>query len=90
MNKSVYLDLSIIEISKKQCIKQCKIILNGYRQFYYLYQNCEDVADHVENRFDRLNYEVNRSSPKRNYKKMIGLIKEEFKGKILTKFVALT
>ena len=50
----------------------------------------EDVADHVENRFDRLIYEVNRSSPKRNNKKMIGLIKEEFKGKITKKFVALT
>ena len=51
---------------------------------------CEDVADHVENTFDRLKYEVNRSSPKRNYKKMIGLIKEEIKVKIFTKFVALT
>ena len=49
----------------------------------------KDIADNVEKRFDASNYEVDRPLPKGKNKKMIGLMKDELGGKILTEFVAL-
>ena len=49
----------------------------------------EDIANDVENRFDTSNYEVNRPLPKGKNKKIIGLIKDELGGKIITEFVTL-
>ena len=48
----------------------------------------EDIAKDVEKRFDTSNYEVNRSLPTGNNKKVIGLMKDELGGKIMTEFVA--
>ena len=52
------------------------------------YQN-KDIANDVEKRFDTLNYEVNRPLPTGKNKKVIGLMKDELGGKIITKFVTL-
>ena len=41
------------------------------------------------NRFDTSNYEVNRSLPTGKNKKVIGLMKDELGGKIITEFVTL-
>ena len=49
----------------------------------------EDIANDVENRFDTSNYEVNRSLPMGKNKKIIGLMKDELGGKIITEFVTL-
>ena len=54
----------------------------------------EDIADDVKKRFDTSNYEVNgiafnRPLPTGENKKVIGLIKDELGGKIMTEFVAL-
>ena len=49
----------------------------------------EDIASDVENRFDTSNYEVNRPSPMGKNKKIIGLMKDELGGKIITEFVTL-
>ena len=49
----------------------------------------KDFADDVEKRFDTSNYGVNRPLPKGKNKKVIGLIKDELGGKIMTEFVAL-
>ena len=49
----------------------------------------KDIADDVEKRLDTSNYEVNRPLPTGKNKKVIGLIKDELGGKILTEFVAL-
>ena len=49
----------------------------------------EDIANDVEKRFDMSNYEVNRPLPKGKNKKVIGLMKDELGGKIMTEFVAL-
>ena len=48
----------------------------------------EDIADDVEKRFDTSNYEVNRLLPTGKNKKVIGLMKDELGGKIMTKFAA--
>ena len=48
----------------------------------------KDIAEDVKTRFDTSNYELNRSLPTgKNFKKVIGLMKDELGGKIMTKFV---
>ena len=49
----------------------------------------KDIANDVENRFDTSNYEVNRPLPTRKDKKVIGSMKDELGGKIITEFVTL-
>ena len=49
----------------------------------------EDITNDVENRFDTSNYEVNRPLPMGKNKKIIGLMKDELGGKIITEFVTL-
>ena len=103
MNKPIYLGLSILEISKtlmyefwydymkpkyNDNVKLCymdtdSFIMNIKKDFY------EDIASDVENRFDTSNYEVNRPLPTGKNKKVIGLMKDELGGKIITEFVTL-
>ena len=50
---------------------------------------CKNIAGDVKQRFDTSNYDVNRPLPTGKNKKVIGLMKDELGGKIMTKFVAL-
>ena len=104
MNKPIYLGLSILEISKtlmyefwydymkpkyNDNVKLCymdtnSFIMNIKTNYFY-----EDIASDVENRFDTSNYEVNRPLPTGKNKKVIGLMKDELGGKIITEFVTL-
>ena len=74
MNKPVYPGFSILEISKTLMYED---IAN------------EDIANDAEKRFDTSNYECDRPLPEGKNKKVIGLMKDELGGKIMTKFVAL-
>ena len=49
----------------------------------------KDTANDVEDRFDTSNYEVYRPLPTGKNKKVIGLMKDELGGKVITEFVAL-
>ena len=49
----------------------------------------EGIANDVEKRFDTSNCEVNRPLPTEKNKKVIGLMKDELGGKIMTEFAAL-
>ena len=49
----------------------------------------KDIANDVEKRFDTSNYEVNRPLPIGKNKKVIGLMKDELGGEIITEFVIL-
>ena len=104
INKPVYLGLSILEISKilmhefwydyikpkyQNNAKLCymgtdSFIINIKTEDFY-----KDIADDVEKGFDTSDYEVNRPLPKGKNKKVIGLMKDELGGKIMTEFVAL-
>ena len=104
MNKPIYLGLSILEISKtlmyefwydymkpkyNDNVKFCymdtdSFIINIKTNNFY-----EDIASDIENRFDTSNYEVNRPLPIGKNKKVIGLMKDELGGKIITEFVTL-
>ena len=49
----------------------------------------EDIPDDVKKRFDKSNYEANRPLPTGKNKKVIGLMKDELGGMIMTEFAAL-
>ena len=104
MNKPIYLGLSILKISKTlmyvfwydymkpKCgdnVKLCymdtdSFIMNIKTEDFY-----KDIANDVEKRFDRSNYEVDRPLPAGKNKKVIGLMKDELGGKIITEFAAV-
>ena len=98
MNKPIYLGLSILEISKilmyefwydymkpKFCYMDTdSFIMNIKANDFY-----KDIVNDIENRFDTSNYEVNRPLPTGKNKKVIGLMKDELGGKIITEFVTL-
>ena len=55
----------------------------------------KDIPEDVETRFDTSNYELEcnstgRPSPKGKNKKVIGLLKDEFGGKIMTEFIEVS
>ena len=98
MNIPIYLGLSIImyefwyDYMKKKygdMVKLCymdtdSLIMNIKTKDFY-----KDIARDVEERFDTSNYGVDRPLPKRKNKKVIGLMKDELGGGIITEFVAL-
>ena len=103
MDKPIYLGLSISEISKilmyefwydymkpkyndnvKLCYMDTDSFMNMKTEDFY-----KDIANDVEKRFDTSNYEVNRPLPTGKNKKVIGLMKDELGGKIITEFVTL-
>ena len=104
MKKPIYLGLSILEISKiimyefwydymkkkyGDMVKLCymdtdSLIMNIKTKGFY-----KDIAQDVEERFDTSNYDVDRPLPKGKNKKVIGLMKDELGGGMITEFVAL-
>ena len=104
MNKLVYLGLSILELSKilmyefwhdyvkpKYCEKAKLCYMDRVSFIVYIKTDdlYKDIAEDVETRFDTSNYELDRPLPKGKNKKVIGLMKDELGGKIMTKFVGL-
>ena len=103
-NKLIYLGLSILEISKTLMYEfwydYMKPKYDNKVKLYYMDTDSfimdiktddfyKDIANHEECKFDTSNYEVNRLLPVRKNKKVIGLMKDELEGKIITEFVTL-
>ena len=103
-NKPIYFGLSILEISKTLMYEfwydYMKPKYNNDAKFCYMDTDSfimdiktndfyNNIANDVENRFDTSNYEVNRPLPTGKNKKIIGLMKDELGGKIITEFVTL-
>ena len=104
MNKPIYLGLSILEISKilmyefwydymkpkyNDHVRLCYMDTDSFIMNIKTNDFYNDIANDVENRFDTSNYEVNRPLPTGKNKKIIGLMKDELGGKIITEFVTL-
>ena len=104
MNKLIYLGLSILEISKtlmyefwydyikpkyNNKVKLCYMDMDSFIMNIKTNDFYQDIANDVENRFDTSNYEVNRPLPMGKNKKIIGFMKDELGGKIITEFVTL-
>ena len=49
----------------------------------------KDISRDVDNKFDTSNYEVNRLLPMEKNKKVLGLMKGELGGEIITEFITL-
>ena len=104
MNKPIYLGLSILGISKllmygfwydymkpkyNDNVKLCYMDTDSFIMNIITNDFYKDIASDVENRYDTSNYEVNRPLPTGKNKKVIGLMKDELGGKIITEFVTL-
>ena len=102
MNKPIYLGLLILDISTilmyefwydymkpkyGNDMKLCYMDTDSFIMSIKTNDFYKDIANDVEKRFDTSNYEVNRPSGKN--KKVIGLMKDELGGKIITEFVTL-
>ena len=102
MNKPIYLELSILETSKilmyevwydymkpryGDNVKLCYMDADSFIMHIKTEDFYKDIANNVEKRFHTSYYEVNRPTGKN--KKVIGLMKDELGGKIITEFVAL-
>ena len=104
MNKPVHLGLSILEISKTLIyefwfdymkpnygdnVKLCCMDTDNFIMHIKTEDFYKDIVNDVEKRSDTSNYEINRPLPTGKNKKVIGLMKDELGGKIMTEFVAL-
>ena len=104
MNKPIYLGLSILEISKilmyefwydymkpkyNDNVILCYMDTDSFIMNIKTNDFYKDIANDVENRFDTSIYEVNRPLLTGKNKKIIGLMKDELGGKIITEFVTL-
>ena len=70
-------------------VKLCYMDTNSFVMNIKTNDFYKDIANDVDKRFDTSNYEVNRPLPTRKNKKVIGLMKDELGGKIITEFVTL-
>ena len=104
MNKPIYLGLCILEISKiimyefwndyvknkyGNKVRLCytdtdSFVINIKTNDFY-----KDISQDVNERFDTSNYTFDRPLPKGKNKKVIGLMKDELGGGIITEFVTL-
>ena len=104
MNKPIYLGLSILKISKilmyefwydymkpkyNDNVKLCYIDTDSFVMHIKTNDFYKDISDDVDNRFDTSDYEVKRPLPMGKNKKVIGLMKDELGGEIITEFIAL-
>ena len=98
MNKPIYLDLSILEISKilmyefwydymkpkyDDHVKLCYTDTDSFIMNIETKDFYKDIANDVEKMFDTSNYEVDRPLPTGKNKKLIGLMKDELGGRII-------
>ena len=98
MNKTIYLGLSILDISKTMYefwheymkpkygndVKLCYMDTDSFIMSIKTNDFYKDIVSDVEKWFDTSNYEVNRPLPMGKNKKAIGLMKDELGGKIIT------
>ena len=104
MNKPIYLGLSILGISKilmyefwydymkpkyNDNIRLCYMDTDSFITNIKTNDFYKDISDDVDNRFDTSNYEVKRPLPIGKNKEVIGLMKDELAGEIITEFIAL-
>ena len=104
MNKPIYLGLSILDISEilmyefwydymkpkyNDNVKLCYMDTDSFVMNIKMSDFYKDIANDVECKFDTSNYQVDRPLPAGKNKKIIGLMKDELGGKIITEFVTL-
>ena len=104
MNKPIYLGLSILEISQilmyeflydymkpkyNDNVRLCYMDADSFVMHIKTNDFYKDVSSDSECKFDTSNYEVKRPLPTGKNKKVIGLMKDELGGEVITEFIAL-
>ena len=104
MNKPIYLGLSLLEISKilmyefcydymkpkyNDNVKLCYMDTDSFVMYIKMTDFYKDISNDLECKFDTSNYITNRPLPIGKNKKVIGLMKDELGGEIITEFTAL-
>ena len=104
MNLPVYLGLSVLDLSKTvmhefwydhvkpnygENKKHCYMDTDSFTVHVKTEDIYKDITVDVGTRFDTSNYELDSPLTKGKNKKVIGLMKDELGGKIITKFVEL-
>ena len=101
MNKSIYLRLSILDLSKTVIYDYVKQKYGENAKLCYIHTDSfivhvkkkkniyKDIAEDVETRFDTSNFEIDRPLPKEKDKKVIGFMKDELGGQIMKEFLGL-
>ena len=104
MNKPIYLGLCILEIGKiimyefwhdyvkkkyGNKVRLCYTDTDSFVINIKTSDSYKDISQDVNERFDTSNYTFDRPLPKGKNKKVIGLMKDELGGGIITEFVAL-
>ena len=104
MNKPIYLGLPILEISKLLMyefsydymkpkygdnVKLCYMDTDSFLMNIKTEDFYKDIANDIEKRSDTSNYECDRPLLTGKNKKVIGLMKDELGGRVITEFVAL-
>ena len=105
MNKPVCLGLSILELSKLLMYdefwydyvkpkngdkaKLCYMDTDSFIVYIKTDDIYKDVAEDVETRFYTSTYELGRLFPEEKNKEVIGLMKDQLDGKIVTKLIGL-
>ena len=104
MNKPIYLGLSILEISKilmyefwydymkskyNDNVRLCYMDTDSFIMNIKTNDFYKDISDGVDDRFDTSNYEVKRPLLMGKNKKVIGLMRDELGGEIITEFFTL-
>ena len=104
MNKPIYLGLSILDISKvtmyefwygyvkikyEDKARLCYMDTDSFVVNFKTKDFYKDISQDVNKRFDTSNYTFDRPVPTEINKKVIGLMKDELGGDIITEFVAL-
>ena len=104
MNKPVYLGLSILELSRilifgfwydyvkpkyGEKTKLCYMDTDSFIVYIKTDGIYKDIAEHVETRFDTSDYELDRPLPKGKNRKVTGIMKDQFGGRIITQTAGL-
>ena len=75
-------------IAKTKLWRKSRIMFHGYRQLDNLHKK-EDIYIDIAKDVKTSNYELEKPLPRGKNKKVIGLMKDEFVGKIITEFASL-
>ena len=104
MNKPIYLGLSILEISKilmyefwhdymkpkyNDNVRLCYMDMDSFIMNIKTNDFYKEISYDVDNRFETSNFAVKKQLPIGKNKKIIGLMKDELGGEIITAFIAL-
>ena len=104
MNKSIYLGLSILDISKitmyeflydyvkikyEDKARLCHMDTDSFVVNIKTKDFYKDIVENFKERFDTSNYIYDRPLPTGINKKVIGLVKDKLDGDIITEFVTL-